>query len=51
MAREIVGKGVPAEVAALASVDAIAHVLWEDQFNDACHGHDERNFPACTAPC
>ncbi|MGC7102797.1 hypothetical protein ACPZ19_49715 [Amycolatopsis lurida] len=36
LAREIVDKGVPSEVAALSHADAAVHGLWEDHFNDAC---------------
>ncbi|SFW92041.1 serine/threonine protein kinase [Amycolatopsis australiensis] len=36
LAREIVDKGVPAEVAALSSADATIHGVWEDHFNEAC---------------
>lgn len=34
VAREIAHKAVPAEIAALSSVDATLHGLWEMQFND-----------------
>jgi len=39
MAREVVDKGVPAEVAALSTADAVVHSLWEDHFNEACQTH------------
>lgn len=41
MAREIVDKGVPAEVAALSSADAVIHGLWEDHFNEACQTNED----------
>jgi hypothetical protein len=45
MAREIVDKGVPAEVAALSSADAVIHGLWEDHFNEACQAHHDARLP------
>jgi hypothetical protein len=45
MAREIVYKGVPAEVAALSSADAVIHGLWEDHFNEACQAHQDARLP------
>lgn len=45
MAREIVDKGVPAEVAALSHADAAVHGLWEDHFNDACQTHEGARLP------
>lgn len=36
LAREIVDKSVPSEVAALSQADAYVHLLWEDRFNDVC---------------
>jgi hypothetical protein len=45
MAREIVDKGVPAEVAALSSAEAVVHGLWEDHFNDACQAHEGALLP------
>ena len=45
MAREIVDKGVPAEVVALSSADAWVHSLWEDHFNDACLGNGNGLLP------
>lgn len=45
MAREIVDKGVPAEVAALSSADAIVHSLWEDHFNEACQVQQGSRLP------
>ncbi|WP_174415259.1 serine/threonine protein kinase [Nocardia vinacea] len=41
MAREIVDKGVPAEVAALSSADAVVHSVWEDNFNEACQASED----------
>lgn len=45
MAREIVDKGVPTEVAALSSADAVVHSLWEDHFNEACQTHQDARLP------
>jgi hypothetical protein len=45
MAREIVDKGVPAEVAALSSADATIHGLWEDHFNEACQTQQDGRLP------
>lgn len=45
MAREVVDKGVPAEVAALSSADAVIHSLWEDHFNEACQNHQDARLP------
>jgi hypothetical protein len=45
MAREVVDKGVPAEVAALSSADAVVHSLWEDQYNEACQSHLDAHLP------
>ncbi|GAA3587944.1 hypothetical protein GCM10022222_85670 [Amycolatopsis ultiminotia] len=45
MAREIVDKGVPSEVAALSHADAAVHGLWEDHFNDACQIHEGSRLP------
>lgn len=45
MAREIVDKGVPAEVAALSSADAWVHGLWEEHFNDACQANENVLLP------
>jgi hypothetical protein len=45
VAREIVDKGVPAEVAALSRADAMIHGLWEDHFNDACQTHQDARLP------
>lgn len=45
MAREIVAKGVPLEVAALSSADAVVHGLWEDHFNEACQAHEGSRLP------
>ncbi|MDO3400947.1 hypothetical protein QWI29_12980 [Mycolicibacterium neoaurum] len=36
MAREIVDKGVPAEISALNTADAVVQTIWEDRFNQAC---------------
>lgn len=43
VAREIAHKGVPGEVAALSSVDATLHGLWEMQFNECAA---ENTIPA-----
>ncbi len=45
MAREIVDKGVPGEVAALSSADAVVNGLWEDHFNEACQTHEGAHLP------
>jgi hypothetical protein len=45
MAREIVDKGVPAEVAALSNADAVVHGLWEDHFNEACQAKEDARLP------
>ncbi|MFI6098225.1 hypothetical protein ACIA8G_21910 [Lentzea sp. NPDC051213] len=45
MAREVVDKGVPAEVAALSSADAVVHSLWEDHFNEACQAQEDGRLP------
>jgi hypothetical protein len=45
MAREVVDKGVPVEVAALTSADAVVHGLWEDHFNEACQAHQDARLP------
>jgi hypothetical protein len=45
MAREIVDKGVPNEVAALSSADALVHSLWEDHFNEACQTQQDARLP------
>lgn len=45
MAREVVDKGVPVEVAALASADTVVHSLWEDHFNEACQAHEGARLP------
>jgi hypothetical protein len=45
MAREIVDKGVPSEIAALSHADAAVHGLWEDHFNDACQTHEGARLP------
>lgn len=36
MAREIVDKGVPTEVGALNTADAVVQSIWEDRYNEAC---------------
>lgn len=36
MAREIVDKGVSAEVGALDTADAVVQAIWEDRYNEAC---------------
>lgn len=41
MAREIVDKSVPSEVAALSQADAYVHLVWEDRFNDACVDNED----------
>jgi cobyrinic acid a,c-diamide synthase len=45
MAREIVDKGVPSEVAALSSAEAVIRGLWEDHFNDACQACEGARLP------
>lgn len=45
LAREIVDKGVPAEVAALYSADATIHSVWEDHFNETCQTHEDARLP------
>ncbi|KPM52673.1 hypothetical protein ACG83_30140 [Frankia sp. R43] len=45
MAREIVDKGVPTEVAALAAADAVVHGVWEEHFNEACEAHEGPRLP------
>ena len=45
MAREIVDKGVPGEVAALSSAEAVIRGLWEDHFNDACQACEGARLP------
>lgn len=45
MAREIVDKGVTAEVAALTSADATIRSVWEDHFNEACQTHQGACLP------
>ncbi len=45
LAREVVDKGVAAELAALSSVDAAVHGVWEDRFNDACLEHEKDRLP------
>ncbi|MGX1778329.1 hypothetical protein ACWIGW_39920 [Nocardia brasiliensis] len=45
LAREIVDKGVPVEIAALSSADAAIHGLWEDHFNEACQTHEGARLP------
>ncbi len=45
MAREVFDKGVPAEVAALSSADAVVHGIWEDHFNEACQGEQDARLP------
>ena len=45
MAREVVDKGVPLEVAALTTADATVHSMWENRFNDACQAHDDPRLP------
>ncbi len=45
MAREIVDKGVPAEVEALAAADAVVHGVWEEHFNEACEAHEGLRLP------
>jgi hypothetical protein len=45
MAREIVDKGVPGEVAALSSAEAVIHGLWEDHFNEACQACEGLRLP------
>jgi hypothetical protein len=45
MAREIVDKGVPTEVAALSSAEAVIRGLWEDHFNDACQACEDPRLP------
>jgi hypothetical protein len=45
MAREIVDKGVPAEVAALSSAEAVIRGLWEERFNDACQACEDQRLP------
>jgi hypothetical protein len=45
MAREIVDKGVPAEVAALSSAEAVIRGLWEERFNDACQACEDSRLP------
>jgi hypothetical protein len=36
LAREVIDKGVPAELLALAEADAVVHGIWEAGFNAAC---------------
>ncbi|WP_176929965.1 serine/threonine protein kinase [Lentzea albidocapillata] len=45
MAREVVDKGVPWEVAALTTADATVHSVWENRFNDACQAQDDPKLP------
>jgi hypothetical protein len=45
MAREIVDKGVPAEVAALSYAEATIRGLWEEHFNDACQACEGQRLP------
>lgn len=45
MAREIVDKSVPAEVAALSSAEAVIRGLWEDHFNEACLVCEDPRLP------
>ena len=45
MAREIVDKGVPAEVAALSSAEAVIRGVWEERFNDACQACEDSRLP------
>jgi hypothetical protein len=45
MAREVVDKGLRAEVAALSSADAVVHSLWEEHFNEACLLHQDSRLP------
>lgn len=39
LAREVVDKNVPAEVAALVEADATVHGVWETTFNEVCEHH------------
>jgi hypothetical protein len=45
MAREIADKGVPAEVIALSSAEAVIRGLWEDHFNNACQACEDPRLP------
>jgi hypothetical protein len=45
MAREIADKGVPTEVAALSSAEAVIHGLWEERFNDTCQACEGQRLP------
>lgn len=45
MAREVMDKGVPGELRALASADADVQAMWEHRFNSACMTTDGRQLP------
>lgn len=45
MAREVMDKGVPAELMALAAADADVQAIWEHRFNSACVTTQGRQLP------
>jgi len=49
IAREVMDKGVPGELKALASADAGVHAIWEHRFNSACAAIEGRQLPALHA--